>query len=201
VNRSTVVLALLAACGAPPRTAPASLDYPCVLHPPREITPDIAVEQHVEVKKQDHHGSFDGVLQKRGDELLLVGLGPMGTRAFVLRQEGDAVRFEQSMGPALPFPPRNVLVDVHRAFFKRLPLDKTDGEQRGVLDDEEVTEVWKNGALLERRYERPSFRSGAVRVRYGPGCAADRCEPQHVRIVNEWFGYEIMIDNRRFTRL
>ena len=200
-----LVLVLLPLTACSPRTAPspggtgqaASTDYPGVLHPPNELSPDFVVEQHVELAKDDRHGAFDGVLQKRGDELVIVGLGPMGTRAFVLRQEGVEARFEQTMGPALPFPPRNVLVDVHRAFFKRLP----PGIERGELDGEDVTEVWKDGSLVERRYVRPAFRPGAVRVFYGEGCTRDRCEPKTVRIVNEWFGYEIRIDNRRYHSL
>ena len=192
----------VAACGASPTppSAPMSTEYPGILHPPSELSPDFAVEQHVELTKGDRHGAFDGVLQKRGAELVLVGLGPMGVRAFVLRQDGAQARFEQSMGPALPFPPRNVLVDIHRAFFKRLPLGDGApcGTQRGELDGEDVTEIWKDGSLVERRFARPTFREGSVRVLYGPGCTRARCEPGTVRIVNEWFGYEITIDNRRY---
>jgi hypothetical protein len=195
-----------AACGSAPVRAPlepASTEYPGILHPPSELSPDFAVEQHVELRKGDRHGAFDGVLQKRGGELVLIGLGPMGVRAFVLRQEGAEARFEQSMGPALPFPPRNVLVDIHRAFFKRLPVGDgaPSGTQRGEIDGEDVTEIWRAGSLVERRFERPDFRKGAVRVLYGPGCAKERCEPSSVRIVNEWFGYEIAIENRRYHRL
>lgn len=194
----------LAACSpaSPAKSAePDTTEYPCVLHEPRSLTPDFAVDQHVVVKKGDRTGEFDGVLQKRGDELLVVGLGPMGVRAFVLRQEGTAIHFEQSMGPSLPFPPRNVLVDVHRAFFKRLPSPPADGEHHGRLDGEDVTEIWRAGSLVERRYERPSFRPGAVRVRYGPGCTAESCEPATIEVLNDWFGYELRITNGRFTRL
>jgi hypothetical protein len=194
-----VVLALVFAGCATPKVPEA--EYPCVLHPPRELTPDFAVEQHITVTKDARRGEIDGVLQKRGDELLIVGFGPMRVRAFVLRQGDDEIHFEQSMGPSLPFPPRNVLVDVHRTFFKHLPDPPSDGERSGRIDEEDVTEIWKSGALVERRYERPAFRRGSVRVHYGPGCTAERCEPATVTIVNEWFGYELAIVNARFTRL
>ena len=197
---------LTAACGASPapRAEAPSTEYPGILHPPSELSPDFAVEQHVELTKDGRRGAFDGVLQKRGAELVLIGLGPMGVRAFVLRQDGAEARFEQSMGPPLPFPPRNVLVDIHRAFFQRLPAANDappSGTQRGKLDGEEVTEMWRDGSLVERGFARPSFREGSVRVLYGPGCTRARCEPGTVRIVNEWFGYEIAIENRRFHRL
>jgi hypothetical protein len=104
------------------------------------------------------------------------------------------------MGPPLPFPPRNVLVDVHRAFFKRLPLSDAaaDGTHDGILDGEAVVEVWRAGSIVERRFSRPGEMNGSVRVLYGAGCSAARCEPSTIRLVNEWFGYELKIENRRF---
>lgn len=202
-----------AACGghgAGPTKAPsdgrgagtaAGRDYPGILHPPSELTPNFAVEQHVEAAKDGRTGGFDAVVQKNGDELVVVGLGPMGVRAFVLRQAGDAVHFEQRMGPELPFPPRNVLVDVHRVFFKRLPTDASRAPERhGTIDDEDVTEVWNGDMLVERRYARAG-QKGFVRVLYGPGCTAARCEPADVRVVNEWFGYELRIKNERYHAL
>jgi hypothetical protein len=204
IGAALSVAALVAACGSPgPRAPEAETHYPGVLHPARELSPDFAVEQHVELRKGERSGAFDAVLQKRGDELVLIGLGPAGVRAFVLRQEGTDVRYEQTMGPTLPFPPRNVLVDIHRAFFKRLsaPPPAGEGTVQSELDGEDVTEIWTRGALVERRYVRAAFREGAVRVLYGAGCGVERCEPETVRIVNEWFGYEIRIENRRYHSL
>lgn len=192
---------LASACGSPPPPRDAKMSYPCILHAPIELSPDIVVEQHVVARHGEHEGAFDAVVQKRGAELLVVGLGPLNTRAFVLRQEGDGVRFEQRMGPALPFPPRNVLVDVHRAFFKRLPTAGPDGVFGGAIDDEVVTETWRGGELVERRFARADRPGRAVRVIYGPGCRSDACEPATMRVINEWFGYELAIENRRFTRL
>lgn len=192
------LLLIFFGCGArPPADATAQREYPCVLHPPSELAPDFVVEQHVEASKDGHSGSFDAVVQKRGDELLVVGLGPMGIRAFVLRQRGTELTAEQRIGPAPPFPPRNVIIDVHRVFFKRLAGGAPDGVRTGELDDEDVVEVWRGGELVERRFSRPGF-AGAVKIAFGPGCRADRCEPVNVHLVNEWFGYELRIDNRRF---
>ena len=36
--------------------------------------------------------------------------------------------------------------------------------------------------------------TGSVRVLYGQGCGVSRCEPSTIRIVNEWFGYELRIE-------
>lgn len=198
----TVAYLLLTACGGRPAADPAPVrEYPCVLHAPRELGPDLVVEQHVEIAKDGRGGAFDAVLQKRGDELIVVGLGPLGVRAFVIRQQGAEVTSEQRIGPKPPFPARNVVIDVHRAFFKRLEITEAgepDGSRSGQLDGEEVVEIWKSGELVERRFTRPSEMAGAVRVSYGPGCRTDRCEPSSVRLVNEWFGYELRIENRRF---
>lgn len=208
--RSGRALALLvlgtAGCGASTRTSsnPASDDrgYPGILRPAAALTPDFSVEQHVEARRDAQHGAFDAVVQKRGATLVVVGLGPMGVRAFVVRQEGNEARFEQTMGPPLPFPPRNVLLDVHRVFFKRLPLPAGDHEPagivRGAIDGEEITEVWEGGRLIERRFARPDRPNGRVRVIYGPGCDVARCAPTTVHLVNEWFGYELRIDNRNY---
>lgn len=190
-----LLVLVLAAC-APAKPPPADTEYPGIIHPASELTPDFMVEQHIEARKNDRTGGFDAVLQKKGGDLTIVGLGPVGIRAFVLRQVGTDATFEQSMGPAFPFPPRNVLVDVHRAFFKRLPPDAT----KGTIDDEEVTETWKDGTLVERDFHRGD-RPGAIRVHYGPGCTRERCEPSTIRLVNEWFGYELTIENRRFQAL
>lgn len=197
--RRRLVLGLLVAGCARPAAPTAERPYPGVLHPPRELSPDLVVEQHIEATKDGSGDGFDAVVQKRGDELLVVGLGPASVRAFVIRQFGDAIDFEQRLGPKPPFPARNVLVDVHRVFFKRLDGDApVDGARTGSVDGEEVRETWRGGELVERSFSRPGELSGAVRVRYGPGCRADRCEPRTVRLLNEWFGYALTIDNKRF---
>jgi Protein of unknown function (DUF3261) len=201
-----LVLGVVGGCGGArsmPQGERSEAIYPGVLHPPSELSPDLVVEQHVEASKDGQTGSFDAVVQKRGGELLMVGLGPMGIRAFVIKQVGTAIEVEQRMGPRLPFPARNVVVDVHRVFFKRLVVSDgaPDGELRGQIDDEDVVELWHEGSLVERRFSRPRERSGAVRVTYGPGCGVTRCEPATVRLVNEWFGYELRIDNRRYHAL
>ena len=192
--------AVLVGCVSP--AAPvAGGDYRCVLHPPSELTPDFVVEQHVTARYGSREGSFDAVLQKRGNELLVVGLGPMNVQAFVVRQVGSDATLEQRLGPAPPFPPRAVIVDVHRVFFKRLPGDVEDGEVRGRIDDEDVTEIWRAGELRERRFARADRPGSVVRVRFGPGCRHARCAPATVRVVNEWFGYELLLEDRKFTWL
>ncbi len=197
---ATLALAAMTGGCSPPASPAPGERYPCVLHPPSELSPDMVVEQHVVARFRGREGEFDAVMQKRGAELLVVGLGPMNVEAFVIRQVGDDAALTQRLGPRPPFPPRDVIVDVHRVFFKRLPVPAEDGEAHGRIDDEDVTEVWRGAQLRERRFARQD-RRGLVRVEFGPGCARDRCAPRTARLVNEWFGYELLLDNRRFTWL
>jgi hypothetical protein len=197
-------ISLVTACG--PRaepTHPANTEYPCILHAPDTAGPDFSVNQRVEATKDGHSGAFDGVLQKVGNELVVVGLGPAGVRAFVLKQSGDRISFEKSFGPDLPFPPRNVLVDIHRAFFKRLPPPPSGaGTVKGPIDDEEVEEDWAGGNLVERRFARPgSAFKGVVRITYAPGCTLARCAPASFRLVNEWFGYRLNVTSTDYNWL
>ncbi len=183
---------LLLACGpsAPPPQTAAQAEYPGILHPPAELKPDFSVRQHIEAKAQGHSGAFDAVVQKQGDKLVVVGLGPASVRMFVLEQTQAGVGFQQSFGPKLPFPPRNIVVDVHRAYFKKLP----EGQTSGTLDDEQVEEVWRGDELAERRFTRGG-QQGAVVVSYGPGCTRARCAPKTIDLKNPWFSYDLHIEN------
>ncbi len=198
-----VAVGTLGTCACAHHGASPVRAYPCVLHRPNELGPDFSTRQHVEAFAGGRTGSFDGVLQKRGNELVIVGLGPAGVRAFVLKQTSDDLSFERSLDVDLPFPPRNILVDVHRAFFKRLtPPASGAGTVRAKLDDEDVEEDWRDGHLVERRFARrdPSLQ-GIVRVTFASGCKAARCAPESVRLVNEWFSYSLYITNTEWVWL
>jgi hypothetical protein len=200
-----LVVACLGACSPKPPVGPPLPErpYTCTLHPLSTLGPDFTVRQHVQASGHGRGGGFDAVLQKKGDTLVLVGL-IAGVRAFALKQVGDRVSFEQSLGPAMPFPPEYAVIDVHRVYWKRLPRGADappTGTVEGELDGEAVREVWSNGNLVERRFTRPGEFEGAVRIEYGAGCTAARCQPASVRIVNEWFGYEVRIENGEFTAL
>ena len=196
-------LACACASAPPPPVALPDHPYTCTLQPLATLGPDFTVRQHVTASGHGGSGSFDAVLQKKGSTLVLVGL-VAGVRAFVLKQEGDRVTFEQSLGPRMPFPPEYAVIDVHRVYWKRLPRAAdapATGIVEGSLDGETVREVWSNGSLVERRFTRPGEFTGAVRIEYGAGCTATRCAPATVRVVNEWFGYEVRIENGEMTLL
>jgi len=207
-----VILVLVAAClPAPLRTTTTSTsdaaDYPCVLHDPASLPRDFTVRQHITIHATHDgkpvDGELDAVLQKQGDTLLIVGFGPMNVKAFTLTQRGDTIEFAQFIGPELPFSPRNVLVDVHRVLFKRLPAPTEpsySGELRGELDGETVEETWRDGQLRASVFTRAAMQ-GAVRVVLGPGCTASQCEPESATLTNEWFDYTVTIVNEGYERL
>lgn len=209
---AALALVGLAACSEPARTtvisAAAPADYPCVLHDPATLHPDFLVRQNLAIHTRRNgkpiDGGFDAILQKQGDTLLIVGFGPMNVKAFTLTQRGDRIEFVQFMGPDLPFSPRNVMVDVHRVFFKHLPPPAAgySGVVRGALDGEQVEQTWRDGELRAIVFTRPgSALRGAVRVELGPGCTPAACEPASATLHNEWFGYTLAITNEGYERL
>lgn len=174
--------------------------YPTVLAAPSTLGGDFAMEQEVTMTHAQGENSFRAVLQKQGDELVLVGLAPHGGRAFVLTQRGTEVSFESFMPRELPFPPEYILHDIHRAWFKDAP-----GEG-GELDGERVTERVHDGRVLERRYERLDGRpEGAIVVTYeggmAPGAPVSAAPPERVVLDNQWFGYRATITTHNWQAL
>lgn len=211
--------ALAAGCGAAERTAVMSTrdpaDYPCVLHDPHTLGRDFMVRQSLTIHAvhdgKPVDGQLDAIVQKQGDTLLIMGFGPMNVKAFTIEQRGARIEFHQFVGPELPFSPRNILVDVHRVFFKRLPppaaeeLHRGDGAdvvQRGELDGETVVETWQHGHLRRAVFSRPgSALRGVVEVELGPGCTPGNCEPESAALRNDWFGYTLAISNDGYEQL
>jgi hypothetical protein len=211
--RELAVLVALAACGQPARHSvmltSAPSEYPCVLHDPGTVPGDFMVRQTLTIRSQREgkpvEAELDAVVQKQGDTLLIVGFGPMNVKAFTLSHRGDRIEFTQFVGQALPFSPRNIVVDVHRVFFKHLPPPTEaaySGVVRGELDGESVEETWHDGQLRTRVFTRPgSALRGAVRVEVGDGCDPSGCEPASVTLKNEWFNYTLTIVNEAYERL
>jgi hypothetical protein len=210
---ASIPLVAIAGCGQPVRSMVLSTtdpsEYPCVLHDPRTLPNDFLVRQSLTIRAQHDGkpvtGQLDAVVQKQGDTLLIVGFGPMNVKAFTLTHRSDRIELTQFMGPDLPFSPRNVVVDVHRVFWKRLPAPtgaSYSGVVRGELDGEHVEETWRDGQLRASVFTRPgSTLRGAIRVELGPGCDPIHCEPESATLHNEWFDYTLTIVNEGYERL
>jgi hypothetical protein len=116
-----------------------------------------------------------------------------------------SVSFEQRFGPSFPFPPRNVLVDIHRAFFMeaRAPVPaRTTGHTQVVADqdDERLTETWQAGNLVRKVFQREG-KSGNITLVYEGPCERGACRPTRVVLHNGWYGYELIIENEDFVML
>jgi len=189
---------LLGACGAAPQRLDAR-EYPGVVHTPAHYPGDFLARQHIDVRHGERAGGFDAVLQKRGEHLVLLALTPYGSRAFVIEQRGRTITFTSSMQRELPFPPRFILLDVHRALLAGLPRPAgaplPDGTHDAVIDGERVHERWSAAHLVERRFTRVDGRpAGAIVVRYGGrGLAADGTPTGVVTLTNGWLGYVLRV--------
>lgn len=196
--RAAPLLALaLAACAATPEPGPPPADYPGELVPTAELPGAFLWRQQVRAEHGARTVSFEAALQKKDDVLTVLGLTPYGTRAFVLEQRGTEVAFTNHLPPdqALPFPPRHMLLDIHRAWFVALPSGPfEDGEHMGQRAGEEVVEVWRGGRVIERRYRRlDGHPAGVIVVRYGEAGMAALDPPPEVTLDNGWFGYRLVV--------
>lgn len=166
--------------------------YPGELVPTSDISGDFVMRQQIRFHAGGEQGSFEAVVQKHCDEVTIVGLTPFGTRAFSIRQRGLEVREEPHNRGAWPFPLRNILLDVHRAYF--LPIPKTpkpDGWHEARRGAEIVAERWAAGRLVERSFRRVSGDPpGRIVIRYVLGSSHTH-PAREIRLENEWLGYRL----------
>lgn len=198
VTPLVVVLLAMVACGPPPAQGPAR-DYAGPLEAPSSYATDFAIDHRITAIHAEGSESFRALLEKNGDRLVMVGLGPHGSRAFTLAQEGDEVRFESQLPRELPFPPRFMLVDVHRTWLLGLDRPLPDGTHETTVQTsagpESLTETWADGRLVSRAFTRPDV-EGTIRITYEGGLSPDPSAPPPTRVEldNGWFGYRLVMD-------
>ncbi|MEM9071129.1 MAG: DUF3261 domain-containing protein [Myxococcota bacterium] len=197
------LLLLLVACGPRVPVSSAGIDgpgYPTVMVPPSSLEGDFLVEQEVRMVHARGENSFRAVLQKRGGELLMLGLAPHGGRAFLLTQTDEGVAFESYMPFELPFPAEYILHDVHRTWFLG-----SNGQQL-ERDGERVAERVENGRVVERTFERlDDAPAGVITIRYAGGLPEGSplrvAPPDEVVFDNGWYGYQATIRTLRWQPL
>lgn len=196
------VLLPLTGCGGP--RAEQGDTYPGALRAPHHVDTDFMLRQRLVARYGERESAFDVVLQKRGDELVLVGLAPYGGRAFALTQRGATVETKKFVPMRLPFAPRHILNDIHRVFLRGSPpgTRRPDGTHALHEPGERVEERWRDGRLRSRTFERLDGEpAGRIRITYeGPIPPGGLTSP-HIRLHNGWFGYTLHIDNLEQRRL
>jgi hypothetical protein len=198
VRPFTLALVLMAAACAhrqppPQMPAPTAKELP----PPDAIPGAFAVRQKLNARSAHGGGGFEAVLQKKPGELVLVGLTPFGSRAFLLRQTAADVQFTSYISRELPFPPTYMLLDVHRVMDTWLAgPPPAEGERSGEVGSERVRERWRAGRLVERTFtpvDPAAKPPGNVTITYqgeGPSGLAAR-----VSLENARFGYSLTIES------
>jgi hypothetical protein len=173
------------------------------LLPVGALRDDLVMKQSVSVRWQDREENFEAVLQKRGSELLLLGLGPMNTVGFSLTLDDRGVTFENRTGRELPFLPERILADVQRVFYpwiEEYPIC-SNCEREAKRAGLEIRERMGDGFLEERRFSvagRPE--RGELVVRY-EGWIDGFSVPRRAILSNGWFGYELIIDTASVERI
>jgi hypothetical protein len=99
--------------GLPPRIP----ECPGELVSTQAIAGDFVARERLRVSRGEQTVQLDLIVQKRGDELVLVGFDPLGAKLFTVVQSGTAAEVEAMPRAVVAVPPLNALRDVHRARF------------------------------------------------------------------------------------
>lgn len=171
---------------------------------PAEALPgDVLMRQHVTIQWDGQESDFEAVLQKRGAQLMLLGLGPMDRVGFRLVLEDGVVGFENRTERELPFEPERILLDVQRVFYPWIRGGQAcvRCDRSGERDGVEIVERIEAGRLEERRFRLPERSDlGDIVVRYedwGEGGLA----PRRAVLANGWHGYGLRVETSSAERL
>lgn len=207
--RVLLLLLVLVVFGACARSAPvAQPGLDAVLGPGPMLSPETIGEQflwrqRVTASWGDRVESFDAVLQMHDEQLVLMGLGPMGRPGFIVTLTEAGVTFENRSGRSLPFPAEHIMADVQKVFYPWLPpaAASFSGTRTGAFETLMISETYADGRLITRDFQRSdAIDRGTLRVRYEgwvPGLSA----PQRADVNNAWFGYELEIITAQQQRL
>jgi hypothetical protein len=195
----------LSGCASRPGSPWREQDYPGELQHAAALATDVLWQQRVTATwGEDGRRGFDAAIQKQGDVLTVLGLSPVGSAGFAMILRGAAIELRNDTEQELPFPPRFILLDVQRTFYPWLPgPPPADGTRAGTIPGERVTETYRGGRLVERRFERlDAMPAGVITITYAwADVPADRLAPPQTVLENGWFGYRLEIETHAETRL
>ena len=154
-----------------------------------QIPGDLLLRQRVRIEAGGASVVLRLITQKRGDELLLLGIDPLGAKLFTLRQRGSEIEVEALPAQVLAVEPITLLRDLHRTRFLSVPKPPAGAPFVIVRQGTEISERWEGGSLRERRFRRLDGQpEGVVTIRFeAPGPEDEGLE--RITIDNGWCGY------------
>lgn len=148
---------------------------------------DFTLRERQRIASRGREIMIEIVAEKRGDKLVLVGLHRMGQKAFRIVQTGERVSVQTYWGRP-PVRPMNVLRDFHRVHFLEAaatPPTENETERVALHNRERIREVWYEGRLTKRIFERATGDAKTITLLFG--------NPKTVRIENDRCGYRTEI--------
>jgi hypothetical protein len=148
--RSAIVSSLLllaTACSWLPFASRSIPDCPGEIRSTEEIPGDFSLREQVTIWEGASEFPFELIAQKKGRELVLIGLSPIGAKLFTLVQIGDDTEVDALPAAALPISPLNVLRDMHR-------LQRLDSRTSNESLDADIHQ--RTGCGYSIRFERMS---------------------------------------------
>ncbi len=196
-NRSVLALALASAIvGCRPAAAPSEPEVPTLV---AGVSPPFVARQKVVATHAGVRRAFDAVLQFDGAALVLLGMTPMGTKAFAVVQRGDGVEVTSYVDMPVPAPPRAILRDIHGAYFDPPQRVEADGwHRRRTAVGDPLDERWAGGRLQERVYGRRRD-ARASRLRFPEGLAPGEI-PREVALDHPALDLRLEIHTVELTR-
>jgi hypothetical protein len=166
---------------------------PGALRPVGEIQENFLLDQRVRIRSSDADASLRIAVEKRGSQLVLIGLNELGAKLFTVIQTQEDVEVDALPAAVLPVAPLDVLRDLHRVRFLGVdaPPDAR-GRAETLRDGTRIAEYWSNGTLRRRTFVREAEpERGEVSVEFS---RPDGPNPTRVRIDNGWCNYTALID-------
>ena len=114
---TSILISFVSACSGFPHAPHSIEDCPAEIRSTDEIPGEFTIRQRVTVSTEDLKFPFELIVQKKGRELVLIGLSPMGAKLFSVIQTGIETDVDALPRAVLPIPPLNVLRDLHRLRF------------------------------------------------------------------------------------
>ena len=126
-----IVTALVLGCARwlPLAWHPIGDECPGPLAPVERISAGRVWQAQYRLRTEEREAALVLAGERRGPLFVLVGLDPLGSQAFVVVQRDGEAHVEEHLRPLFPWPPENVLRDLHLAAFLE-PAEFGDAEVR-----------------------------------------------------------------------